>query len=287
MEKFIGNRRRAFIPRSRKLAAELGIAEATLPFLQHLRQLAEGDFVSTERLRRRLCYASRETWRAKLAELAGRGLVREEPTGWRLTPAGVSAVETVWANVYDQLRALPMPKDALRRTVEALDSITRTASGDEYDRFTMIRRCAPRSNEDAVRVEQLMFETCVLLDDGHIHAWRAEGYRGPVLDVLTKVWYGAKTRQEVEKVLAFSQDAEHADAHIKELVARGDLTVDGDTVALTPQGRATRDRIEEATDRDGLARWPTGDALEALMRDVATLVAALPPEDELPNGPTH
>lgn len=290
MEKFIGNRRRAFIPRSRELAAELGLAEATLPFLSHLRQIAEGDFVPLERLRRRLCYASRESWRAKLAELVSLGFAQEADGGWRLTPRGMKAIEAAWTNVYDQLRALPLPKDALRRTVAALDEVVGSASGDEYDRLTMIRRCAPaggRSAEDAVRIEQVFFETCVLLDDGHIHAWRAAGYRGPVLDVLTKVWYGASTRDELKKALSYSQDPEHVDAHIQELVARGDLSVTGDSVALTEQGKKTRDQIEEQTNREGLARWPAGDKLEALFADVEALVAVLPPEDELPKGPTH
>jgi ribosomal protein S19E (S16A) len=290
MEKFIGNRRRAFIPRSKELAAELGVSEATLPFLQHLRQIAEGDFVPLERLKRRLCYSAREGWRDKLAELVSGGFAEKAGEGWRLTPRGLHAIETVWANVYEQLRALPLPTDVLRRTVAALDTVVGPATGDEYDRLTMIRRCAPaggRNAEDAVRIEQLFFETCVLLDDGHIQAWRRAGYRGPELDVLTKVWYGANTRDAVKKALSYSQAPEHVDAHIEELVKRGDLEVEGEAVRLTEQGRRTRDRIEKETDRDGLARWPKGADLEALMADVAALVAVLPPEDQLPKGPTH
>lgn len=290
MEKFIGNRRRAFIPRSKQLAADLGVPEAILPFLQHLRQIAEGDIVPLQRLQRRLCYSSREGWREKMAELVAGGFAEKAGDAWRLTPRGMRAIETVWVDVYEQLRALPLPKDALRRTVEALDAVVGPATGDEYDRLTMIRRCAPaggRNAEDAVRIEQLFFETCVLLDDGHIQAWRRAGYRGPELDVLTKVWYGANTRDAVKKALSYSQRPEDVDAHLDELVARGDLSVDGDAVALTDQGRATRDRIEEETDRDGLARWPRGAELEALMADVAALVSVLPPEDQLPTGPTH
>lgn len=290
MEKFIGNRRRAFIPRSRKIASELGLAEATLPFLAHLRQIAEGDFVPLERLRRRLCYASREGWRAKLAELVSAGLAEEAKDGWRLTPRGMAAIDRVWSSVYEQLRALPLPAEPLRRTVESLEAITAPVAGSEYDRFTMIQRTAVPNRDradHAVRIEQAMFETCVLLDDGHIGAWRAEGYRGPVLDVLTKAWYGATTRDDLKKSLNSSQAPEHVDQHLDELVNRGDLQVEGDTVTLTAQGRATRDRIEEETNRMGLARWPTGDALERLIADVEALVAALPPDGQLPKGPTH
>lgn len=290
METFIGNRRRAFIPRSRELAAELGLAEATLPFLAHLRQIAEDDFVPLERLRRRLCYAAKEGWRAKLAELAAAGLAAEERDGWRISVRGMAAIERVWSEIHRQLRALPLPAEPLRRAVEALEAIVAPATGDEYDRLTMIRRTSVRDRahaDRAVRIEQAMFETCVLLDDGHIHAWRRAGYRGPVLDVLTKIWNGAQTREALYTALSYSQESTHVDRHIEELVTRGDVRVDGGAVALTEQGRATRDRIEEETDRDGLARWPTGDALERLMTDVEALVAALPPEDRLPKGPTH
>ena len=290
MEKFIGDRRRAFIPQQRVMAAELGLAEATFTFLVHLRQIAERDVVPIERLRRRLCYASREGWRAKLEELVARGFATEEPDAWRLTPKGLAAIDRAWTAIHDQLRALPMPTAPLRRAVAALEAIVKDATGDEYSRLTMIRRCSVPDREraeDAVRIEQAMFETCVLLDDGHINAWRRAGYRGPVLDVLTKAWYGASTREDLVKALGYSQAPEHVDAHIAELMARGDLAVDGERVTLTAQGRATRDRIEQETDRDGLARWPTGDALEQLVADVEALVAVLPPESELPTGPTH
>jgi hypothetical protein len=70
-------------------------------------------------------------------------------------------------------------------------------------------------------------------------------------------------------------------------VTRGDLSVTGDAVTLTQQGKKARDQIEEQTNREGLARWPAGDKLEALFADVEALVAVLPPEDELPKGPTH
>lgn len=58
------------------------------------------------------------------------------------------------------------------------------------------------------------------------------------------------------KALNYSQAPEHVDSHIDELVQRGDLQVEGDTVTLTAQGRATRDRIEQETNRMGLARCP-------------------------------
>ena len=113
----------------------------------------------------------------------------------------------------------------------------------------------------------------------------AAGYRGPVLNVLTHVWYG-KTKH-ADLVKALPQDPADVDRHIDELVERGDLDRAGDEIRLTPQGKATRDRIEEETDRLGFAVWPAGEALERLFGDLDALIAALPSEDQLPVGPTH
>lgn len=59
-----------------------------------------------------------------------------------------------------------------------------------------------------------------------------------MLDVRTQAGYGANTRDELKKALSYSQDPEHVDAHIQELVARGGLSVSGDAVTLTEQGRS-------------------------------------------------
>jgi len=290
MEKFITLRRRAFIPRAREIAAEAGIDEAALAFLAHLRQISEGDFVPRERLRHRLCYSSREPWRGRFDVLAAAGLAAPAEGGWRLTARGLAVVERVWSAIHEQLRSLAIPAEPLRRTLALLERTVGDARAGEYDRLTMIRRCAPSDRaraHEAVRLEQAMFETCVLLDDGHIAAWRSAGYRGPELDVLTKVWYGSGTREALRQALRAGQEPEDVERHIAQLVARGDLAADGETVALTPQGRAARDRIEEDTNRLGLSRWPRGDELERAIADVDAILGAFPPEDRLPTGPTH
>lgn len=132
-----------------------------------------------------------------------------------------------------------------------------------------------------------MFETAVLHDDGHIGAWERAGYEGPTLDVLTHVWRGCATRSALVDKLERGQEPADLDRALAELERRGDLHQDRGELRLTAQGRAAREGIEEETDRDGFARWPRGEELEALIRDVEALVEALPPEAELPAGPTH
>lgn len=288
METYIETRRRAFLPRVREIAASAGIPEATLLFLAHLRQVTTDDSVPVERLRRRAVYATREGWRARFDELVSAGLAEPAAPDWRITPHGQRLIGRVWEATREQQRSLPLPAEPLRRVVAAMEGCVRDLQPRDTDRLASIRRMAPRGGEDvgdAARAEQAMFELAVTHDDGHIAAWENAGYRGPLLNVLTQVWYGKTTRAELLEALP--QDPADVDRHIDELIEHGDLERDGDDVRLMPQGKATRDRIEADTDRLGFAAWPQAEALERLLTDLDKLIAALPPEDQLPAGATH
>lgn len=290
MERYIETRRRALLPKVRALAAEAGVGEREVLFLGYTRQVSDGDRIPTGLLRRRACYSTTEPWRARFATLAAAGLVEEEDDGWRLTARGRDLVDRFWAADAEHRASLGLPAEPLRRVVAALEAAVLDRPAAPEDRLTAIRRTAPpdrRGAPDAVRAEQAMFELAVTLDDGHIRAWKEAGYSGPALDVLTQVWYGKTDRPSLTEALATKQTADDVDRHVAELVARGDLLVEGDRVDLTEQGRALRERIEAETDRLGLEHWPRGEALEDLMRDLTAIVEALPPEDELPKGPTH
>lgn len=290
MERFIERRRRAFLPEVRKIAGDAGITESALLFLAYTRQLDTTGKIPLAGLRRRAVYATKEPWRGRLDETIAAGLAEPAEGGWQLTPRGREVVERIWQATHAQQRALRIPEGPLRRAVEALEAIVREvpASGDQ--RLSFIRRTAPADRDHAhlvTRVEQAMFETAVLHDDGHIGAWERAGYEGPTLDVLTHVWRGCATRSALVDKLERGQEPADLDRALAELERRGDLHQDRGELRLTAQGRAAREGIEEETDRDGFARWPRGEELEALIRDVEALVEALPPEAELPAGPTH
>ena len=290
MERYIERRRRAFLPEIRRMAAEVGVSDSVLLFLTFTRQLDTDGGIPLAGLRRRAVYATKEPWRARLDPAIAAGLAEPTDRGWRLTPRGRELVERVWEATRAQQQALPLPEEPLRRVVQALEAIVRDVPATDDQRLAFIRRTAPRDGERAplaTRAEQAMFEVAVLHDDGHIGAWERAGYDGPTLDVLTHVWRGCATRTALVEKLGRGQDIANIDRAIAELERRGELTRDGEHVALTDRGRRLRESIEEETDRVGFARWPRGDALESLIADVEALVAALPSEDELLVGPTH
>lgn len=290
MERYIERRRRAFLPEVRRIAAAAHVSESALLFLAYTRQLDTDGGIPLAGLRRRSVYATKEPWRARLDEVSTAGLAEPAQGGWRLTARGSEVVERTWRATLAQQRSLALPEGPLRRVVETLEGIVRDVPATDDQRLAFIRRTAPPDRERAplaTRVEQAMFETAVLHDDGHISAWERAGYDGPTLDVLTHVWRGCATRTALGETLGRGQDPADLDRAIAELERRDELRQDGDALALTAKGRAARDAIEAETDREGFARWPQGDALERLIADVEMLVAALPSEDQLPVGPTH
>lgn len=290
MERFIGFRRRAFIPRNGQIAAELGISDGALAFLTHTRQISEGDYIALTRLHERLTYATKERWRPYIDEYLSAGLMVAANGGWRLTPRGLAAIDRTWNEIQAHLRSLPLPADAVRRVLGICERTAKDVTARGPERLAMIRRCAPPEREaahEAVRAEQAIFETCILIDDAHIGAWQRAGYRGPTIDVLTRVWYGATTHDALVDALKTTQEPVDVDRHIDELVTGGDLARNGGEVTLTSQGRESRERIEVETNDVAFARWPKGDELEQMFVDVKALLAALPPEEQLPRGKTH
>lgn len=290
IEKYIETRRRAFLPSVQRMAAQVGISKRALLFLGYARQILEGDTVPVSALRGRIVYSAKESWRPRWEELVGAGLAEPIEDGWRVTPIGLGVIDLFWAANREHQRSLPLPAEPLHSAVTAIEAILPRIEARAGDRVAMLRRLAPDDRgrqPEAVRLEFAIFELAVSLDDGHIAAWRNAGYTGTTVDVLTRVWYGKTTHPDLLAALAFTQEPEDVERNVEELVRRGDLVRDGERVELTAQGRATRERIEEETDRLGLAHWPTGESLESLIADMEALVGALPPESELPKGPTH
>lgn len=290
MERFIERRRRAFLPEARRIAADAGVSESVLLFLVFTRQLTRNGDIPLAGLRRRAVYATTEPWRPRLDAAIAAGLAEAAPAGWRLTARGREVVDRAWEAIAAQQRALPLPAGPLGRVVDTLEGIVRDVPATPDQRLAFIRNTAPADRAAAslaARAEQAMFETAVLHDDGHIGAWEDAGYDGPTLDVLTHVWRGCATRAALSERLGRGQTEADLDRAIGVLAQRGELTREGEALALTPAGAASRTAIEAETDRRGFARWPRGAALEALIADVEALVAALPAAEDLPAGPTH
>jgi hypothetical protein len=98
-------------------------------------------------------------------------------------------------------------------------------------------------------------------------AWREAGMEGPALDVLTQVWQGSSTIAEVAANLEDKQTRADVESTLAWLVAEEYLTLDGDTVTITPTGVMKRDDIERETDRIYFAPWPHTAEDAAFVRD--------------------
>lgn len=101
-----------------------------------------------------------------------------------------------------------------------------------------------------------------LRGDAHIAAWTAAGLDAVEIGLLTELWWGLPMRTYI-RTRAWGDAA--LDAAVGRLAARG-LVADG---ALSPEGRAVREEIEAATDRQ------MGPVLDALGDDVDELCGTL------------
>jgi hypothetical protein len=195
-----------------------------------------------------------------MGSFVGAGLAEATSDGWRLTPQGRAIVDRFWQADHAHRASLPFPAGPLRRVVATLERIVRGIEGGPHDRLTSIRRTAPPERErapDAVRAEQAMFELAVTLDDGHIRAWEHAGCSGPMLDVLTQVWYGKTTDADLREALATKQDPRDIEAHMDALIRAGDLRrADGASRSPTtaaPHARRSSRRPTGSASSTGLA----------------------------------
>jgi DNA-binding MarR family transcriptional regulator len=110
------------------------------------------------------------------------------------------------------------------------------------------------------RIEQAIMELWGARDDAFTATWRAEDMEGPPLDVLSYVWSGLTTLDEITQALKSKQTTEDIESSLAWLVEREYVERDGDLrssfVRLTPKGVMVREDIENETDRVYFSSWP-------------------------------
>lgn len=280
-----------FGPVAKARAAELGLSEGALGVLSAALAVREGDRVDRSRYAFRSPYAiHRPAIEKGWADLVAAGLADEIPVGWRLHPRAIEIAEDANRRLRAFVRALPFPAAPTARAREALAHLADRVP-PEAERTELVRRLVVPADEpasDAIGLSRAAQILWAFRDDCHIPAWRGAGYEGPAFDVLSYVW---ASRGDVSftklpalasfgklvTALAPRQDPADVERNVDALVARGDMTREGDALRLTEQGQRAREAIEEDTDRRYFAIWDLDDAATSrLGDDLRAVIDALP-----------
>jgi DNA-binding MarR family transcriptional regulator len=120
-----------------------------------------------------------------------------------------------------------------------------------------VRRLPPAEGDMPMpRLDLAVYGLWMARDDAHNAAWRAAGLEGPVFDLLSQIWSGeAATSAELIARMGGQRPVD-VERGLAILARDGLLSVDGTALVLTPEGRATRERIEAETDRVYFVPWP-------------------------------
>ncbi len=274
---FLTRLSRSYGDRFESVAKEqAGVPAATIGILGDGISLAENGVVTRERFRWRSPYATKDNVTPQWQRAVDAGLAESADGGWRVTPKGREARERATGGFRSLLGTLSLPGEPLGRALSALEALA-SAIPTGSPRVEAARRLAPPAPaSELVRLQYAVRQLWARRDDCHTGAWQDSGYEGPALDVLTQVWSGKGSLDEVAKALENKQERADVERSVDSLVRRGDLERQGDVVRCTPTGRASRDAIEAETDRRYFAGWPEGEELAGIGNDLTAVMEALP-----------
>lgn len=203
-----------------------------------------------------------------LVQLEAHGWLDQADDTYALAPAGTAILTRGEraANDYAAAR-YQLPPDDLAQLAAILDDVAERqrlapepADKTQQNRVPRLRRFDPRQTP-AVRLEYALYALQRARDDAHIAAWRAAGFRGPDLDLLSRLWAGdAATPSVLEFQMGDRMQPDAVAAGLEQLARAGHVTLDGTAVTITDRGRSVRDAIEQETDRVYFAPWPELDA---------------------------
>lgn len=204
----------------------------------------------------------------RLPRLVELGLLDQSGDDYALTPLGrdlLTRGERA-ANDYAAGR-IRLPFDDLTRLASTLHDVAerqRLAPEPDdkahQDRVPRLRRFDQRQ-APPIQLEYALYALQRARDDAHIAAWRAAGFRGPALALLSYVWAGdASTSTGLMELTRDRMRPEDTAALLGDLERDGYVTLEFPAVTITNRGREVRDEIERETDLVYFAPWPDIDA---------------------------
>ena len=217
-----------------------------------------------------------------LAAAHGARLIEHRGDRWYATDAGFALALRVRKASDEHLATVEVPdRDALRRLSDLLERAFQAAAQapepavKERLSLGLGFRRAFRPTNALAELDQAIYGLWMFRDDCHIAAWRAAGFDGPALDVLTRLWRERPATRDALVPMLMQQRPEDVDSALERL--RRDGRVEPGSLQLTDRGRTERDRIEDETDRLFFSPWPDelGDEGAWIRDRLAEVVAAI------------
>jgi helix-turn-helix protein len=265
------------------LAREAGLSVDAITFdslasLPYAPQIADDGLLSVARYRWRRPYLTRDPWTPIWEELIRPGFANRNGEKWFLTHSGAALCDELHRKSRRYLESLDVGGLDLMSLSGELSALADQIPSDA-ERTICAHRGLPLQDEihsEIVRVDRCISELWNFRDDSHIAAWQAAGYTGPRIDVLSQVWEGKATVDQVVSALDFRQTRADVEHEIDALVEARELDRKGGSLVLTELGSDRRDSIERDTDARYFRTWPKGGDLARLGHDLTALVRGLP-----------
>lgn len=146
--------------------------------------------------------------------------------------------------------------DVLSLVTECQWQSSEPACKAHQGRGRRLRQFDPRETAP-VRLEFAMYGLQRARDDAHIAAWKAAGFHGPDIQLLSLLWTGrAGSAHDLREITGVTFRQDDVDVWLDDLEQLGVIDCCEELVSITPQGRETRNAIEQETDRIYFSPWP-------------------------------
>lgn len=203
-----------------------------LGFVLHWWDFLLAGVLTTELAKLRSRYRTGESIEARIDELQGKGLIESGATGWTASPGLVPLLGLVGE---EQRRvatdAWSEHGDVLDEVTAIADELSESATDDHV--VAVVHREMPRPDDPFHGLHHRLTTLRYVRQHDHAEAWGAEGLAAQDMVVMTSLWHG--------------EGVDGDPAVLENLGARG--YVEGHPPALTEQGLAVRESIEEVTNR--------------------------------------
>lgn len=200
-------------------------------------------------------------WLPMAAAARGAGLAEERNGRWYLTEKGRGLA----AAMHEAARAhyatlAPLPKDELAELARLLERAYRAgaAASEPAKRIHTPFAVGYRGDEPPAgsfaQLDAAIYGLWQVRDDCHMAAWNASRLTGPEVEILTRIWREEAADEAGLAELLPHQRPEDVSAALGRMRAGGLIERDG--LRVTAKGAATRQAIEDETDRLFFTPWP-------------------------------